>query len=288
MKGGLGNQLFQYSAAYALAKEKKDIVLFDVSYYSKQSLRSFKINHLSLDFNECFPNDRLPRFIRSTNNRYINYLLRLFKISTIGNKKEFIALIDVGNITYKKFKTINGKNIYLDGYFLSEGFFAKYRTELLRQIAQNYKLTDKYYSLLNEIKKTDSVAVHIRRGDFLKKGYKKKSHYSLGESYYWRSLSYISSKITKPTFYFFSDDINWAKKTFGEKKEFVFVSLDTEHPDIDEMMLMSNCKHMISANSTFSWWAAWLNKNPNPIILVPKKRYGPKQMVPDRWIRIEV
>jgi len=142
---------------------------------------------------------------------------------------------------------------------------------------------------LKEIIDSNSVAVHVRRGDFLKAQYNRNPrHYLLGEAYYKNSLRFINSRLNNPQFFWFSDDIEWVKNTFGTHDNFHFVSMHTENPDIDEMMLMKNCKHIIAANSTFSWWAAWLNENPNAVVTVPGKRYGNERMIPDRWIKIPV
>ena len=89
-------------------------------------------------------------------------------------------------------------------------------------------------------------------------------------------------------FFWFSDDIDWVKQNFGERENFRFVSLHTKHADIDEMMLMKNCKHIIAANSTFSWWASWLNEHKDALHICPAKRYGNLHMIPENWIKIGV
>lgn len=114
------------------------------------------------------------------------------------------------------------------------------------------------------------------------------NHYLLGEQYYHNALKYVTEHLENPVFFWFSDDIDWVKKNFGEKGNFRFVSLHTKHADIDEMMLMKNCKHIIAANSTFSWWASWLNEHEDAMHICPAKRYGNLYMIPDGWIKIAV
>ena len=287
MKGGLGNQLFQYAAAYSLAKKHNDTVCFDVSYYKKQSLRSFKLQYLNTCYSSIYDSKTLPLSCKISKTKVINYLIRFFKIPILRGKKDFISLFDVGEVTLEKYKNIQSKNIYMDGYFLTELYFLEHREDLLKQITQKYDLDLNYSTMVSEIKACNSVAVHIRRGDYLKKGYKKKSHYSLGINYYLKCIDYINSHVDNPVFFFFSDDILWVKESFGMNDNYRFVSIESDHPDIDELLLMKNCKNMIAANSTFSWWAAWLNENDNPLIVVPARKYGPDNMVPKRWKRIE-
>ena len=108
------------------------------------------------------------------------------------------------------------------------------------------------------------------------------NRYILGKDYYQRAIVDINHRVTAPEFFWFSDDIEWVKKNFGNVANFHFVSLSTKHPDIDEMMLMSECKNIITANSTFSWWEAWMKKHEG-IIICPARRYGNIEMIPGTW-----
>ena len=89
-----------------------------------------------------------------------------------------------------------------------------------------------------------------------------------------------------PVFYWFSDEIEWVKEHFGGSLRFKFIRLTGENADLNELMLMSKCKNIITANSSFSWWAAWLNTNENAIIVAPKRKFGNEDMIPKNWIKI--
>lgn len=289
IRGGLGNQLFQYSAGYALAKKNNDTLCMDSSFYSKQSLRSFKLDFLNITYSNKSEKLKLPFVVRLTKNRIVNrFFRRCLRITSYKAKKDYSVLLYVGKKTVKAFNAAASKNIYVDGYFMSEDFFNDYRDDLLKQFSQKYETSEDYLKYLTLIKGNNSVAVHIRRGDFLKAKKRDKKYYLLTKEYYERCFEYMNVHLEKPVYFFFSDDINWVKENFGTKSNYFFVSLKTNNPDIDEMMLMKSCKNIISANSTFSWWAAWLNTNSNPIVLVPNKEYGPDHMIPNRWIKIEV
>ena len=198
-----------------------------------------------------------------------------------------IYLLECRSDLVKAFPQIEAKNIYLDGYYQSEKYFREYRTDLIKQFTPNYSSEAEYESVLAEIQGCEAVAIHVRRGDFLSaQNDPNPNHYLLGEQYYHNALKYVTEHLENPVFFWFSDDIDWVKKNFGEKKNFRFVSLHTKHADIDEMMLMKNCKHIIAANSTFSWWASWLNEHEDAMHICPAKRYGNLYMIPDGWIKI--
>ncbi|MGB6269589.1 MAG: alpha-1,2-fucosyltransferase, partial [Olleya sp.] len=141
--------------------------------------------------------------------------------------------------------------------------------------------------LLTEMTQTNAVSIHIRRGDFLKHDV----HNTSKEDYYKEALSVIESKIEQPTYYLFSDDMDWVKANFKTKHKTVYVDFNDATTAFEDIKLMSNCKHNIIANSSFSWWSAWLNTNPNKIIIAPKQwfngdKYDYTDVVPKSWITI--
>ena len=204
-------------------------------------------------------------------------------------EKNSIYLLECRSDLVKAFPEIKADNIYLDGYYQSEQYFEKYKDDLRRQFIPNYSSEAAYDAALAEIERCEAVAVHVRRGDFLSvQNDPNPNHYLLGEQYYHNALEHIYEHLENPTFFWFSDDIDWVIHHFGEKENFRFVSLHTKHADIDELMLMKNCRHIITANSTFSWWASWLNENRDALHICPAKRYGNLHMIPKNWIKIAV
>ena len=145
----------------------------------------------------------------------------------------------------------------------------------------------KYY--LNLIKNKNSVAIHIRRGDYFNNSKARNYHGILGEDYYKKSITYVKKKVKSPNFFIFSDDIELVKKTlpcFNNKK---FIFIDTKS-SINDLYLMCNCRHFIIANSTFGWWGAWLSKNKHKIVCAPKRwvraRISTPDIIPENWIKI--
>lgn len=285
IRGGLGNQLFQYASAYAISRKFGQNMIQDVSFFDKQSLRGYKLGQLNLECSERMDSNTLKENCALVNSRFVNHLLRRLNHRTVVRENCTYWLDEIP----EKIKLTKTENFYLDGYFQSYKYFDDYRTELLNQFCPKYTEEEEYCRMLGSLKAVEAVAVHVRRGDFQKaqndiSGF----HYFLSEQYYHNALKYVTEHLENPVFFWFSDDINWVKKNFGEKENFRFVSLHTKHADIDEMMLMKNSKHIIAANSTFSWWASWLNEHDDAMHICPAKRYGNRYMIPDGWIKIAV
>jgi hypothetical protein len=285
IKGGLGNQLFQYASAYSLSRRLNQPLQLDTSFFPEQTLRGYKLEFLNIELKDIA--SKLPFPIELLKNKYINKAFRKLH-STIPLKKPVYLLENKSDIV-DEFFAIESKDVYIDGYYQSEKYFKEYRDSIIKQFSINYEESTEYHEILNEIVSTNSVAVHVRRGDFLKAQYNYNSnHYLLSEQYYFNALEYIDSILVNPTYFWFSDDIEWVKRNFSERINFRFVTMRTPNADIDELMLMKNCKNIIAANSTFSWWASWLNDNPEAIHVCPEKRYGNANMIPDDWVKISV
>ena len=285
VKGGLGNQLFQYATGYAVAREKNTKMVIDRSFYPAQKLRGFKLSLLSINDAEVDSEVNRPLLIRVFENRYINKLLRLigFEKVTFLNKSYFLET----KLKYlPQIFNLPTDNLYLDGYFQSYLYFEHYREDLLKMFVPKYEFGDEWKKYREEVSRIDSIAVHVRRGDYLKIQNKNNLQYVLEEDYYKKAIDFFEKKLSKPVFYWFSDDIEWVKEHFGENSQFRYVRLTTENADLDELMLMSKCKNIITANSSFSWWAAWLNQNKEAIVIAPKKRFGNENMIPDDWIKM--
>lgn len=287
IKGGLGNQLFQYAVGYAMAKRLESKLVLDTTFFPKQSLRGYKLCKLDLDFQETVVP---PKAIELLKNKFLNKFLRKINIQNISVNKETTYLLETRSDILKQVFSENNTNIYLDGYFQSELYFDKYKEDLHRQFRSNYSMEDEFNRQAKEIDSTLSVAVHVRRGDFLKaKNDFNINHYLLEKQYYLNALDYLKARLpSSSVFYWFSDDIEWVKNNFGDLLNYKFVKLKTPNADIDELFLMSKCNHIVTANSTFSWWAAWLNNKQNPIRIVPARRFGNLHMIPDSWIKISV
>lgn len=262
LKGGLGNQMFQYIRAFRLSKQLGCEISIDTCYLKRDNIRSFKLN--------CFENIDLLFYhgqnsfslMDSIKPGYYHFLKK--KINWI-DKKTFIS----ENNAFKYCPNVifdSSKTYIIDGYFQSiryiDGFEEEVRKILL--VDKNLELV-RQLSIYSEIINTNSVAIHIRRGDYLNAD-TKALHGVCEQKYYEAAIHQMELNLNEPKFFVFSDDYEWAKRKFKRKKIFVVPPRE----DFIHFVLMSKCKHQIIANSSFSWWAGWLNSNKKKRIIMPE------------------
>lgn len=266
--GGLGNQMFQYAAAKALALHTKQDLKLDVSSFEEYKLRAYGLHHFNINAKTF---KQKSKWFRKLENK--------LKLTTYYNEQSFMF--------NPEFFNINTKNSVLYGYFQSEEYFQKYRDVILKDFKITSPLKKQTHELLINMSQTNAVSIHIRRGDFLKH----EIHNTSKADYYKEALSIIESKIKQPTYYMFSDDMDWVKTNFKTNFKTIYVDFNNATTAFEDIKLMSNCRHNIIANSSFSWWSAWLNTNPDKIVIAPKQwfngdKYNYADIVPKSWIKI--
>lgn len=178
---------------------------------------------------------------------------------------------------------------FVDEYYQNEKYFIDIADEIKKEFVLKNDFSAKAKEYLQRIENSNSVSLHIRRGDYVANKKINAYHGVCGLDYYNEAMKIIKEKINNPIFFVFSDDIHWAEENL-KGTEFVFVSCP-EIEDVEELILMSKCKHNIIANSSFSWWGAWLNKNPEKIVIAPKRWFNDKKaeqinIAPANWLRI--
>jgi hypothetical protein len=283
LKGGLGNQMFQYVVGLAIASQKKEVLKIDVTgyddvrYINADTPRTYRLFPFNLSGVVATKEEAL---------KSRNPLGILSKVLRACNQKVFKK-------NYVDYDASFFKNSpkYIEGYFQSEKNFM----EVKDVVRGEFTLKKEYESGIfleekNKIDSTKSVSVHIRRGDYVNDSKTNSFHGTCSKEYYEKAMNIVKEKVDSPLFYFFSDDIEWVKKEFGEADTFVFIS-NPKLEDYEELLLMSYCSHNIIANSSFSWWGAWLNKNPDKIVIAPKKwvtiEPNPQpNIIPESWITI--
>lgn len=169
------------------------------------------------------------------------------------------------------------------GYWQTEKYFQYYRNDLLQLLTPKYSLSDGCKSYIRQVQKCNSIAVHIRRGDYVKLGI------CLDSSYYQKAFEHLEQKIRDITYFIFSDDLNYTKQMFStdKQKKFEYVKYESNNPTLDDFFIMKECKHIIMANSSFSWWAAWLNDSPDKLVVYPKTDLIHTDFYPKEWIMIQ-
>jgi hypothetical protein len=255
--GGLGNQMYQYAIAKSIAVKNNDSFKLDVSGFESYSLHNgYRLNLFNIDGDVATHEDIVSLKGHSTVVHKVLKKLNIYKVDTFYREKE-ITLFDK--------EVFNYSDLYLDGYWQNELYFQDIRDILLTEFTLKDGISKSMISIQEQIENSESVSIHVRRGDYL-------NHPDVGVldvDYYKRAVKLIAERVKSPTFFVFSNDIQWCKDnfTFIDKCHF----LEEGGTELDDMTLMSKCSHNIIANSSFSWWGAWLNNKSNRIIIAPKK-----------------
>lgn len=257
IQGGLGNQMFQYAYGRNLELNGKKVT-FDISTFNKNIVRTDTARNFRLDN---------------------------FKIET---KAEFSdKLRPVSDFINKALVKLNLKQ---DGFWQSEKYFNKNESNIRKEFDLKKPLSDKFTRILDQIANTHSVSIHVRRGDYVNSEKTNAFHGVCDLEYYNQAISIIKAQIGNPTFFIFSDDIDWVSRNLELNSPTWWVS-ELKAEDYEELIVMSKCRHNIIANSTFSWWGAWLNQNPNKVVIAPKQWLANKtsdelNILPKEWIQI--
>jgi hypothetical protein len=273
IRGGLGNQMFQYAAARSLSKKYNTDLILNTEYFYNTPLkdvkRKYQLNVFNIDKNIK---------IEAKINPIIKFIQKIF-LKFFGDKIQ----IFIANLILKI-----KLSVYLNGYFQNEKYFLDIREILLEEFTLNKEINEETKKIKEVIEKSEAICLNVRRGDYLRPDYLK-IYGICSMEYYNQALEYIKDRVKKPLICIFSDDPEWVKKEF--KIDNVLFTDNTTISEYEQMYLMSLCKHNIIANSSFAWWGAWLNQNPNKIVIGPKQWLVNKtseeiDIMPKDWIKI--
>lgn len=269
MAGGLGNQMFQYALYKQFKSMGKNVKMDDEEGFREDvqrnpALAPFGITYEKASREEIIKiTDSSPRIIAKVRRK----LFGRKKKSYFEENKRFQS------------KIFDWDEIYLEGYWQSEKYFADVAEELrqeysldnIRKQKENgYGLSERAESFLSQIEQTQSVSLHVRRGDYLMPENQTLFGNICTEEYYKMAMRKMQESVPDCVFYLFTNDRAWAKEWLQEMQHVVLVDLP-DGRDYEEFVLMSRCKHNILANSSFSWWASYLNDNPKKTVLAPDK-----------------
>lgn len=289
--GGLGNQMFQFACALALSKKFNTEITMDFSWFEEVKThinvtpREFEMNVFNLDYQMATLED-LSKVIKTDKRllleKFLGNILKINKFKSLKNRY-------LQKFAHEYDKKVFESDEYLlyEGYFQNEKYFKHLRKELLEMYQIKSEIDEQNQRVLDEIKSKNSISLHVRRGDYLTLDGAKRCHGVCPLKYYQKAVKYIAKKVTDPHFYIFSDDIPWVIENLKPEYPYTVVDFNSNKGFLD-MNLMKNCKHNIIANSSFSWWGAWLNENPSKIVIAPKKWLCEKQkdsIIPKNWIK---
>lgn len=288
--GGLGNQMFQYAFGKCLANKNKTGLLLDKSEFDNpRQERKYELDKFCIDITK----DRDLKIERIINLKNPIYGIAIWQ----KIKRNWLKLY--GYEYYKEQSCEFDSKIldlpdktFIEGYWQSEKYFENIKEEIRRSFS-TFKppLSKRTQLIAKKEQSVNSISIHVRRGDYISNKNANDTHGSCSLDYYHRAIKLISQKVKDPVFFMFSDDIVWTKKNLKLNFPCHYVDHNDSGKDYEDIYLMSQCKHHIIANSTFSWWGAWLGKDKNNVTIGPKKWFKAKDItkvniMPEHWIKI--
>ena len=264
LNGGLGNQLFQYATGRHLAQLNDAELFLDTSFLLSSNKYAGNWNYELDAFSivSKIADEKLLHAFHgsdfSTSERVLTRIISLgknrkYKFDEYGFDQHVLELKG---------------NYYLRGYFQSEKYFKNIAEIIRNDLPIKDEFIPKDQALIDKISGSKSVSIHIRRGDYIRNLSSMDAHGLCSKDYYTKSIEFIKRELGEDIhFYFFTDDEDWINREMRWDIDCTLISGKTT---VEDFYLMSICKHNIIANSTFSWWAAWLNANPDKKVIIPK------------------
>jgi hypothetical protein len=291
---GLGNQLFQYAAGKCQAALHKTVFKLDCRWFSQKipgdTPRSYELDHFNVHADRAldseirqFPFTMIPKWklSRSFLPRWQLFLQKRRLHSQLLNYREMHFHFD------PKFFDLPS-HVYLIGYFQSERYFKPIEEELRKEFAFKTPPSRENEKLLEKIQDTQSVSLHVRRGDYALDPRVNRHHGLCDLKFYQNAIEEIARRVDRPHFFVFSDDIPWVKNHLQIGFDAVYVTNNQGKKSYEDLRLMSSCRHHIIANSSFSWWGAWLNPRADKIVFAPRKWTNVKldlsDLIPSGWM----
>ncbi len=286
--GGLGNQMFQYAAGRALSLQLHRHLYLDISDLARYQL------HQGYQFERIFAGEFKVATGKSVRGilgyQGISFLRKILIRDQLKYLRSRKYVVQPGFVYWDQFDQL-ADDVYLHGYWQSEKYFKKYSDIIRKDFVFKEKLSAVNQSISHQIIQANAVSLHVRRGDYLTSASANEMHGACSLEYYQRAVDEILNRVSDPIFYIFSDDPTWVKKNLKLGVEHAYIDHNHGAESYNDMRLMSICKHHIIANSSFSWWGAWLNANPNKIVIAPKKwftsdQFDTSDLLPLSWIEI--
>ena len=334
LEGGLGNQMFEYAAARWLSEKHSTEIKFDISWFAMQALRQYKLNCFNVheqfatrqEIDTIVGNYSITKWLALKIGRKLglkqapadletqrevtailnNHSYNLFSW-WFARLKHKVGLHNSEKELYQQGKYFREKHyhfdedflnlpdhVYIQGFWQSEKYFSGIEDTLRQEFSLRNPTTELFHQMSQAIASTNAVSLHVRRGDMANNSETNRLHGACSLDYYKSAVECISERVNQPHFFIFSDDPVWVEKNLDLKFPVTLVSGSNQFHDYEELHLISLCQHHITANSSFSWWGAWLNRKLDKIVVCPKQWFGDfshdhdtKNLITEGWIILE-
>ena len=290
--GGLGNQMFQYAAARRLAHHHNALLKLDVSDLSKwqnwNTPREYTLFHFNIEA-EIASTSEVVDLRGESKSNIKKGLDRFFQL--LGMPARNTRVIREKHFHFDQTILEAPDNVNLDGYWQSEKYFEDIKNVLQKEFTLKNPLEGKNLDVAEEIRRANSVSLHVRRADYVTDQRTTEFHGFCGLDYYNACVDVVGRSVSDPHFFVFSDDPDWVRGNIKLRFPTTFVVHNEPQKGHEDLRLMSMCQHHIIANSSFSWWGSWLSPRPEKIVIAPRKWFNDKtintdDLIPDQWIRM--
>jgi hypothetical protein len=290
--GGLGNQMFQYATGRALARRRGAALKLDVTGFAAvaaHTKRRFELDSFSIDV--CLASDAdLAQFDRASEPRSPR-LDRALRLLRIDRRHSSWPIHREPHFQFDPAVPELRAPVYLDGYWQSEKYFFNIDGVLRKEFTAKAPLDGENAALAEAIDSVNAVSLHVRRGDYVDDPATNRFHGICSSDYYQRAIDYISTRAGAPHIFVFSDDRQWTRANLRFAVPTTFVGANPPDRGYCDMQLMARCRHHIIANSSFSWWGAWLNPSREKIVVAPQQWFcatgkDTRDLIPQNWVRL--
>lgn len=279
LSGGLGNQMFQYAAGRALSLRLDCPLELDLSWFQGRSERQFALSPFNIQGNTCLASPWLP----ASAQMQVSRIARRWMPRIMG-----VPVFREPHFHYCPEFALLESPRYLEGYWQSERYFLDIRSELLSEFSLLNPMSSECLALAGDIRGGNSICVHVRRGDYVSNPVAAKTHGTCSLDYYLSGVQELSLGLDNPHCYVFSDDPAWVRSSLLLDCPMTVVDVNGPADAHLDLTLMAACRHFLIANSSLSWWAAWLGAHSEKKVLAPARWFlapgkNTADLLPSTW-----
>ncbi|WP_412778172.1 alpha-1,2-fucosyltransferase [Thalassospira lucentensis] len=282
LSGGLGNQIFQYAAGRALSLKLNAPLELDVSWFSKRSDRSYALEPFRVSGRLRRSLPHLPSFFSQLESR----VARRYALKRMG-----VCVYREPHFHFDSAFEAITQPVYIEGYWQSPRYFAKYANIIQDDLCLEKPLPDQCRRVMEDIKNSDAICLHVRRGDYITDPIAARTHGACSLSYYQDGVMRLLGGLSRPKCFLFSDDPHWVRDNINLPCEATVVDINGSDEAHRDLVLMASCRHFVIANSSLSWWAAWLGQAADKRVVAPLNWFksadkDTSDLIPMGWERI--
>ena len=292
--GGLGNQFFQYAAGYSLAQKLRTTLLLDPLRCDLDRNRPYELHHFQISGRLWTAREKkcvesVARIARPVDDQ-TSSLAKWLKTAAQPFLTPWFSYVEDQYCGFQPQVFASRGHVYMAGTWASANYFEEYSDAIRRQFTLAQTPDEENQRMLDKIASQNAIGVHVRRGDYVSVPETSQRHGLCGLDYYQRAFQYLTDHVSNPAVFIFSDDPAWVRENLCFPCPTTFVTHNVGNKNYLDLQLMAACRHFIIANSTFSWWGAWLSAADGKIVVAPKRwtvdPKGTDDPVLSHWVRL--